>query len=211
MAQLCSSCRDLSKNLHGILTSELDFRTGNGKQEYIWRSDVTSIVQAAARDCSFCAIIDYVLLKPYYDPQSLGSVPWRAASAVEDLTDENFVTAATDARGATSNCLICSTSVSKNDGGLCYRCRPRVARYVAMHREDTSVLDAAGIVPLTVAIRKTSWELYEDAETDVEGLALRGYIESSSRHPLSTNETLFRVDCSSGMVILHGNLPFRPC
>lgn len=196
MEPLCSACSDVSNNLHRILTSDLDLRTGIGKIEYTWTCDVAAALQAAAKGCDFCDFIKYVFLKPFYDPQSLGQVPQRAASKVDGLSDDEFSSVASRSRHGATACLVCSAKVSKGDAGLCYRCRPRVARYVAAHPDKMAEQDVLGMLPMTVSIRRASWAL--DENTDVEGLSLRGYMECSSRHALNTNETLFRVDCSSG-------------
>ena len=194
MEPSCPTCADVSENLCQILTSDLDFRTGNGKTEYVWTIDVASLFSAAAKGCTFCSFVDYVLLKPYYAPQSLGPSPWRRASTVEDLSDEDFAKWTADEAGGAS-CSICSERASKADRSLCYKCRPRVVRYLAYHPE---ALQSGSRTPsISVAIRKASWAL--DENMDMEGLALRGHIESSSKVPLNSNEQLFRVDCLQGM------------
>lgn len=200
MEPLCPSCGDVSNNVHSILTADLDIRTGLGKIEYTWKCDATNVVQAAARGCTFCAFIKYVFLKPYYDPQSLSPVPWRASSKVDDLTRDEFSRVMTKTPSGGTECLVCSSRVSKGDAGLCYRCRPRIARYIATNQESATERGATGMLPMSVAVRKASWALDED--TDVEGLSLSGYMESSSRQPLNTNEKLFRVDCSGSKICL---------
>ena len=197
MDHLCFACEDVSKNLGQILTSDLDLRTGIGKEEYVWKTYISSILQAASKGCNFCSFVDYVFLKPYYDSQRLGSTPWRAASAVDDLSDEDFLAFISGAHTQPTTCLICSRPATKSDGGICYRCRPRVARYLANNREYAARDDSAGLLPLSIAIRKASWAL--DENTDVEGVSLKGYVETSNRHPLNKNETLFRLDCESRM------------
>lgn len=196
MDPLCVSCGDVSKNLQRILTSDLDYRTGIGKEDFVWRCSVSSILQAASQGCTFCTFVDYVFLKPEYDPQSLGSVPWKKASVVEDLTREEFSAFANGARDATTTCLVCSARVSKDDSGTCYLCRPRCARYIAAHPDTVSASGSPGMLSMTIAVRKSSWEL--DENTDVEGVSLRGHWGSSGIYPLNTGESVFRVDCPGG-------------
>lgn len=193
MGPFCPACADVSENLYQILTSDLDFRTGHGKTEYIWNTDVASLFSAAAKGCTFCNFVDYVFLKPYYDPQSLGPSPWRRASSVEDWSDEDFAKCfADEANGA--SCSICSERVWKGDGSLCYKCRPQIVRYVAHHVQALS--SGSPKLAVSIAIRKSSWAL--DENSDVEGLALKGHMESSSKVPLNTNEQYFRIDCLKG-------------
>lgn len=201
MESFCPSCGDVSNNLHSILTSELDIRTGIGKIQYTWKCDASVILQAAANGCNFCAFIKYVFLKPYYDPQSLGPAPWRASLKVDDFTVDEVSGMVNKTQSDVIGCLVCSSQVSKADAGACYRCRPRIIRYIATNQELAATeRGATGMLAMSIAIRKASWAL--DENTDVEGLSLSGYMESSSRHPLNTNEQLFRMDCSECKICL---------
>lgn len=200
MVDFCPSCEDISRNLYRILAPDLDFRTGNGREEYMWHTDIAAVAQSAAQGCTFCGFVDYVFLQPYYDPQSLRDIPTRAKSHVKDLSDEQYELLTQGAGETITACVICSAHTSKNDAALCYKCRPRVARYLALHAAESQQDGRATTIAINFSVRKASWAL--DEGTDVEGIALKGYIESSSGHALNTDEMLFRVDCNAGRVFL---------
>lgn len=192
--QFCSACGDVSRNILRIITSELDVRTSKGKDEYTWECDISTITQTA-RGCTFCRFVKYVFLKPYYDPQSLKAVPWRSASNVKDLTEEELSTLRYLVARGGSACAICENTIFTGAGGVCYLCKPRLVRYLATeeHRFD---VHASWTLPFQLTFQKACWAVDENA--DMEGLA----ITTTSKQPLDTNDQLFRVDCLDGTISL---------
>lgn len=204
MDSLCFSCADVSKNLHDVLNCELDYRTSTGKKVYTWKFDIPTALRAAGHGCTFCSFVDYIFLKPYYDPQSLGLVPWKRASTVEEVSDVEFSAFASTTE-PTASCVICSAHTFQGDGGLCYLCRPQIARYIARQPDKALGLRQSAMLSIRITFHRSSWSL--DENTDVEGLTMSGYTHSNT----SLNaEKRFRVDCSPGTFAV-GYLPCCDC